>query len=195
MFPHLTIQTRFVAWACGLSLFSLVEIGCQSSNPTATTPPTNSAKAQPTIPPKANGKTYKEPNGAFQISFPKGYEYRETGSGIKFTSPDKEFKGFVDFAKTDGALNSEKLEGALREYLNSVLQEVKWQNANLETSGRIRVDWTGKSSEGEKIDAISYIEQRNNTIYILSFYGVNQAFDLYRNDAVAIVRSYRPGTK
>lgn len=188
MFPPLTIQIRFLAVVCGFSLLSLAGFSCQSSNPTATV---NSATPRPTLPPKADGKTYKEPGGAFQISFPKGYEYQKTPSGIKFTSADQGFKGFVDFAKTNEALNSEKLEGALREYLDSVLKDVKWQNANLETQGRIRVDWTGKSAEGEKLDAISYIEQRNHTIYILSLYGVNKAFDDYRNEAEAIVRSYR----
>jgi hypothetical protein len=195
MFPPLTIQIRFLALACGFSLLSSAGFGCQSSNPISTPPPVNSATPKPTLPPKADGKTYKEPGGAFQISFPKGYEYQTTASGIKFTSADKGFKGFVDFAKTDEALNSEKLEGALREYLDSVLKDVKWENANLETQNRIRVDWIGKSSEGEKLDAISYIEQRNKTIYILSLYGVNKAFDNYRNDAEAIVRSYRTQEK
>lgn len=195
MFSRLTIQTPFVPFICGLSLLSAIGFGCQNGNPNSPTPLANSSEAKPATPIKANGKTYKEPGGAFQISFPKGYEYRTTTSGIKFTSTDKEFKGFVDFAKTDGALNAEKLEGALREYLDSVLKDVKWQNANLETQGRIRVDWTGTSSEGENLDAISYIEQRNNTIYILSLYGVNKPFDNYRGEAAAIVRSYRTQEK
>lgn len=190
MFSHLTARTHFVPLACALSLFSLLG-GCHASNSMSPTSAVNSATVKPTIPIKADGKTYKEPGGAFQISFPKGYEFRETGTGIKFTAPDRGFKGFVDFAKSDGTLNSEKLEGALREYLNSVLKDVKWQNANLENQGRIRVDWTGKGADGEQLDAISYIEQRNNRIYILSLYGVNQSFDKYRGEAEAIVRSYR----
>ncbi|MGB3559547.1 MAG: hypothetical protein WBA24_13480 [Geitlerinemataceae cyanobacterium] len=192
MFPPLTIQTRFLALACGLSLLSVAGFGCQAGNPVSTSPTIESATAKPTPPVTADGKTYKEPGGAFEISFPKGYEYNTTASGIEFTSADKKFKGFVDFAETDETLNAEKLEGALREYLDSVLKDVKWENANLETQDRIRVDWTGSGSEGEKLDAISYIEQRNNTIYILSLYGVNKPFDNYRGEAEAIVRSYFP---
>ncbi|HIK33478.1 MAG TPA: hypothetical protein IGS31_19325 [Oscillatoriales cyanobacterium M4454_W2019_049] len=183
---------RSVGLICGLSLLSVVGFGCQSDRPSTSQPSAVPAIAsRPTPPPQADGKTYKEPNGAFQISFPKGYEYRSTGSGIKFNSADKKFKGFVDFAKTENSLDAEKLEGALREYLDGVLKDVKWQNSSLENSDRIRVDWTGKSAEGEKLDAISYIEQKNNTIYILSLYGVNEAFDTYRIEAEAIVRSYK----
>lgn len=191
MFNRFSI-TRSVGLICGLSLFSVVGFGCQSDRSTTSNSATIPAIAsRPTPPPQADGKTYKEPNGAFKISFPKGYEHRSTGTGIKFNSADNKFKGFVDFAKTDRPLDAEKLEGALREYLDGVLKDVKWQNASLENSDRIRVDWMGKSAEGENLDAISYIEQKNNTIYILSLYGVNEAFDTYRLEAEAIVRSYK----
>ena len=105
--------------------------------------------------PKPIGKTYKDPSGAFEISFPKGYQYEETGSGIKFVASDDGFEGFVDFAETEETLNADKLEGALRQYLEGVLKEVEWQNSNLEADGKIRVDWIGKSADGEGLDAIA----------------------------------------
>ena len=169
--------------------------GCRIANTPSPTAATSSATtaptAKPTLPPGA--KAYRDPKGTFAIAFPKGYEYKETGSGIRFFSADKGLKGFVDFTKTDKVLNLEELEGALREYLDRTLKNVKWQNSTIESEDRLRVDWTGESQEGEKLDAVSYIQTSSNTIYIMSLYGVNQPFDKYRQDAEAIVGSYKVG--
>ncbi|MDY6940045.1 MAG: hypothetical protein SWY16_20620 [Cyanobacteriota bacterium] len=140
---------------------------------------------------KTVGKTYKEPGGAFEIALPKGYESEETGSGIKFVSGDGGFKGIVDFAPSEGELNVDRLEGALRQYLEETLGQIEWQNSRLEPDGSVRVDWVGQSDRGEELDAVSYIEQRGNVIYTLSLYGVNKAFDDYREDVAIVLEGYK----
>ena len=139
----------------------------------------------------ATGETYQEPDGAFEIALPPGYQTEETGSGIKFISADGGFKGIVDFAAIEEDLGVDRLEGALRQYLEETLTEVEWQNSRLEPDGSVRVDWVGKSPQGEQLDAVSYIEQRGNTLYTLSLYGVNKAFDDYSEDVAIVLKGYK----
>ena len=139
----------------------------------------------------ATGETYQDPDGVFEITLPPGYKTEETGSGIKFISDDGGFKGIVDFAPIEEELGVDRLEGALRQYLEETLTEVEWQNSRLEPDGSVRVDWVGKSPQGEQLDAVSYIEQRGNTLYTLSLYGVNKAFDDYSEDVAIVLKGYK----
>jgi hypothetical protein len=194
--PRLTLHQTLAA---GFLVLPIALAGCRIANTQSPAAPVTSPstaapiQGQSALPPDA--KVYRDPKGAFMIALPKGYEYKETGSGIRFFSIDKGLKGFVDFTKTDKVLNLEELEGALREYLDRTLKKVTWQNSVIEPESRLRVDWTGESQEGEKLDAVSYIQTSGNTIYIMSLYGVNQPFDKYRQDIEVIVGSYRVGLK
>ena len=159
-----------------------------------TVPKDNSPPPKPKSEPKNGdraGETYQEPDGAFEIALPPGYQTEETGSGIKFISADGGFKGIVDFAAIEEDLGVDRLEGALRQYLEETLTEVEWQNSRLEPDGSVRVDWVGKSPQGEQLDAVSYIEQRGNTLYTLSLYGVNKAFDDYSEDVAIVLKGYK----
>jgi hypothetical protein len=199
LFSRLTITGTLAA---GLLVLPIALAGCRMADTQSPATPATSATPSPTAAPTASQpvlppdvRAYRDPKGAFSIALPKGYEYKETGSGIRFVSLDKGLKGFVDFTKTDKVLNLEELEGALREYLDRSLKKVTWQNSAIEPGERLRVDWTGESQEGEKLDSVSYIQTSGNTIYIMSLFGVNQPFDKYRQDAEAIVGSYRVGLK
>jgi len=41
------------------------------------------------------------------------------------------------------------------------------------------------------LDAVSFVEQRGDTIYILNLFGVNKSYQDYNSDAEKIVGSYR----
>jgi ABC-type phosphate transport system substrate-binding protein len=135
---------------------------------------------------------YQEPSGLFQISFPQGYTYEETGSGVAFASSDEGFAGSVDFGSAQGQqLSNEDLETALKEEYEKRLQAVTWQKSEIQPDGSVRVDWVGTDPDGNELDAISFVEQRGDNIFILNLFGVNRAYQDYNNDAEVIVGSYR----
>jgi hypothetical protein len=49
----------------------------------------------------------------------------------------------------------------------------------------------GRDTDGNDLDAISFVEQRGDTIFILNLYGINKAYADYNSDAETIVGSYR----
>ncbi|NEQ26585.1 MAG: hypothetical protein F6K28_47665, partial [Microcoleus sp. SIO2G3] len=50
--------------------------------------PSTAPSPQASAPANGNGQTYKQPQGLFEVSFPQGYTYQETNSGITFASGD-----------------------------------------------------------------------------------------------------------
>jgi hypothetical protein len=139
-----------------------------------------------------DGQVYKEKGDLFEITFPKGYTYQETGSGLAFVSGDQGFGGSIDFGAAQGnKLTGEQLEKALKDEYEKRLKELKWQETKLQPDGSIRVDWTGKDPQGNALDAVSFVEQRGDTIYILNLFGVNKSYQDYNSDAEKIVGSYR----
>lgn len=137
-------------------------------------------------------QVYREPNGLFEISLPSDYKFEETGSGIAFASGDEGFAGSVDYGSAQGqTLTNEDMEAALKSEYEERLKEVTWQGSEVQPDGSVRVDWVGTDPQGNQLDAISFVEQRGDTIYILNLFGVNQAYQNYNQDAEVIVGSYR----
>jgi hypothetical protein len=138
--------------------------------------------------------TYSQPDGAFEISFPEGYQYQPTESGLIFYSDDEAFRGEVVFGAAQGeSYSNEQLEAFLKQAYrtNLNLTEVDWQQTAVQPDGSVRIDWVGKDPGENVLDAESFIEQRNDTIYILTLSGINAPYTNYLEDAQAIVNSYR----
>jgi hypothetical protein len=159
----------------------------ESSAPASS--PTSSAAASPIAP--AGGKTYRQSNNLFEISFPQGYTYKETESGVSFSAADQGFGGSVDYSSAQGnRLTTKQLEDALKQEYESRLDQVSWQDSQLQPDGSIRVDWIGRDQQGNDIDAVSFVEQRGDTIFILNLFGINKPYNSYNASAQAIVSSY-----
>jgi hypothetical protein len=159
--------------------------------------PQSSAPASPTSPSTVSpttlvgGKTYRQSKNLFEISFPQGYTYKETGSGIAFSAADEGFGGSVDYGSAQGNhLTTKQLEDALKQEYESRLAQVSWQDSQLQPDGSIRVDWVGRDKEGNDLDAVSFVEQRGDTIFILNLFGINKPYNSYNAPAQAIVSSY-----
>lgn len=156
--------------------------------------PASSPNASPTLSPTVLTQTYREPEGAFQISLPRGYQYERTETGIIFNSPDGSFRGEVVFGSAQGeTYTNDQLEAFLKEAYraNLNLAEVEWQQTAVQPDGSLRIDWIGKDAQDTVLDAESFIEQRGDTIFILTLSGINEPYIDYINDAQAIVSSYR----
>ncbi|WP_416674735.1 hypothetical protein [Egbenema bharatensis] len=144
--------------------------------------------------PSTLNATYRQPNGAFEISFPEGYQYQPTESGLIFYSEDEAFRGEVVFGSAQGeTYTNEQLEEFLKQAYraNLNLTEVDWQQTAVQPDGSVRIDWVGKDPGENVLDAESFIEQRGDTIYILTLSGINASYTDYLEDAQAIVNSYR----
>jgi ABC-type phosphate transport system substrate-binding protein len=140
----------------------------------------------------SSGQTYREKDGLFEIAFPEGYTYEETGSGIAFVSKDQGFGGSVDFGSSQGTeLSDEQLEQALKKEYENRLKDIEWQETKPQPDGSIRVDWVGKDPSGNQLDAVSFVEQRGDNIFILNLFGVNKDYQDYNSDAEQIVSTYK----
>lgn len=164
-----------------------------SPSPTMVLPsPSPTATATPSPSPTSKLQTYREKSGAFEISFPKGYRHTVTKSGVAFVSADQGFAGSVDFGSADGKqLTTQQLETALKTEFPSRLKEVNWQTSQVQPDGSLRLDWTGKDKASNTLDAVSLVEQRGNSIFVLNLFGVNKPYQKYNNDAETIVNSYQ----
>lgn len=195
------MQHRFLLFT-GLCLASLLTVSA-CGNQTATQPsspapsvvspsPTQPSPAAQAPSPATGSQTYRQADGLFEISFPEGYTYQETGSGITFVSGDQQFGGSVDFGSADGQqLNQQQLEESLKSEYEKRLQEVTWQGSEVQPDDSIRVDWVGKDPNGNQLDAVSFVEQRGDTIFILNLFGINKPYQDYNDDAQSIVSTYR----
>jgi hypothetical protein len=158
----------------------------------ATPAPAASSPAASAPSEATGGQTYRDTNGLFEVSLPQGYSYEETGSGITFASGDGGFGGSVDFGSAQGkTLTTQQLEEALKQEYENRLDDVSWQDSQLQPDGSVRVDWVGRDTGGNDLDAISFVEQRGDTIFILNLFGINKPYNDYNSDAQAIVGSYR----
>lgn len=163
----------------------------QSAAPTTEASPDATAQA-PEPEASAGGQTYREKDGLFEISLPAGYNFQETGSGVAFVSSDQSFGGSVDFGSAQGnQLDNSQLENALKAEYEKRLNQVTWQASEVQPDGSVRVDWVGQDTDGNTLDAVSFVEQRGDTIFILNLFGINKAYQDYNSDAEAIVSSYK----
>ena len=141
---------------------------------------------------QTQGQTYYEPSGLFEISFPAGYTYEDTGSGIAFVSADQKFGGSVDYASSQGRVFSlAQLEASLKSEYEKRISNIVWQDSSPQPDGSLRLDWVGRDRSGNMLDAVSFVEQRGNTIFILNLFGINAAYQDYNSDADAIVSTYQ----
>lgn len=160
--------------------------------PSPTASPSPGASPSPSPSTTAEKQAYKDTKGRFEVSFPNGYVYQDTGSGVAFVSSDQGFAGAVDFGSAQGQkLTSQQLEAALKTEYENRLSNVSWQKTELQSDGSIRVDWNGKDKQGNSLDAVSFVEQRGDTIFILNLFGVNKPYQNYQQDAETIVTSYK----
>ena len=98
----------------------------------------------------------------------------------------------VEYGSAEGKrLTTQQLEDALKQGYEDRLEQVSWQASQLQPDGSVRVDWIGSDKEGRDLDAISFIEQRGDTLFILNLFGIDKAYNNYSNDAEAIVSTYR----
>lgn len=196
-FASLMVLAALMLSACGkgTTTASSTPAGQPSLDSSASPTPSLAASATPSPSITASttdGQVYKQKGDLFEITFPKGYTYQETGSGLAFVSEDQGFGGSVDFGAAQGnKLTTEQLEKALKDEYEKRLKELKWQETKQQPDGSIRVDWTGKDPQGNALDAVSFVEQRGDTIYILNLFGVNKSYQDYNSDAEKIVSSYR----
>ncbi|NJO39697.1 MAG: hypothetical protein HC769_05495 [Cyanobacteria bacterium CRU_2_1] len=180
--------------ACGrlTSVSSNVQPSSPSPSVTPTSPSPSASAPSPT--PPTQPQTYKEPGGAFEITLPSGYQYQPTETGVIFQSVDHAFRGEVVFGSAQGGkYNNEQLEAFLKQSYktNLNLAELESKGSQEQPDGSLRVDWAGQDPQGNRLEAESFIEQRGNTIYILTLSGVNRSYSDYLKDAQAIVSSYK----
>jgi hypothetical protein len=184
-----------------LPLLGLALAACNAQEPPAQSTPTVSPSLvspspSPTVTPSASPtqqqQVYREKSGLFQIALPRGYTHKTTGSGVAFVSADQGFAGAIDYGSAEGKqLTTQQLEASLKAEFSNRLQDVKWQTAQVQPDGSLRIDWTGKDKTGNTLDAISIVEQRGNTIFVLNLFGVNKPYQNYNTDAEVIVNSYQ----
>lgn len=191
-FSFLLLISALTLSACNKGA-STTETAQTTDNPSIGASAPTLPEASPSVSPSptaAAGKTYKEKAGLFEISFPEGYTYEETSSGIAFISKDLGFGGSVDFGAPGSKLSSEQLERALKDEYEKRLKELKWEDTKPQPDGSIRIDWTGKDPQGNALDAVSFVEQRGDNVFILNLFSVNKAYQDYNSDAEKIVGSY-----
>lgn len=136
-FPILSI----VLLAIGASLISLPA----SSAPTSDRP-THSIEVSQHIA-QASSATFCEPSGLSEISFPSGYTFSETGSGISFASKDQSFAGSVDIGSAHGrTFTLEQLESSLKSEYEQRLHNITWQGSSVQSDGisyhRVKFVWS-----------------------------------------------------
>lgn len=189
----LLVTAAFALAACnkGVNTATAGDAIATSASPQASPSPSATATASPSPSPSATSRVYKDKDGLFEITFPEGYTHQETGSGVTFTSKDQGFVGAVDYGSAQGdQLNKNQLETALKKEYESRLKKVEWQQSKPQPDGSIRIDWVGQDQKGNQLDAVSFVEQHGDTIFILNLFGVNKPYQDYNKDAEAIVNSY-----
>ena len=97
----------------------------------------------------------------------------------------------MDFASSQGTkLSNDQLAQALKKEYENRLKNVKWQDTKPQPDGSIRVDWVGKDSSGNQLDAVSFVEQHGDNVFILNLFGLNKSYRDYNSDAEKIVGTY-----
>ncbi|MGB3494040.1 MAG: hypothetical protein WBA57_15020 [Elainellaceae cyanobacterium] len=136
---------------------------------------------------------YQDDSGLFALALPQGYSFESMDNGMTFRSKDEGFGGAIAYqmSDTDTPLDTEALESRLREEIESKFSDVTWQSDRQpQSDGSFRIDWQGKTSDGQTLDALSFIEQHGNVIYTFNAYGVDQPYNEYNRDAQIIVGTY-----
>ncbi|WP_159788663.1 hypothetical protein [Sodalinema gerasimenkoae] len=137
------------------------------------------------------GSSYRHPEGLFEISFPPNYARQPQPNGLSFLSANGEFGGEVIYFEVEETLTTEELDQLYRQRTQEAFREIAWQRSELQPDGSVRLDWRGKNAGGQDLDAIGYIEQHGNRVYVLNVYAINESYDIYLEDSRLIVGSYQ----
>lgn len=134
--------------------------------------------------------TYRPRNTEFEVTLPEKYDIQPQRDGVAFISSDGGFGGEVVFFKEEKPLDADDLENALKKIYDELLDGASWQLSEIQPDGSVRLDWRGTTPEGKELDAVSYIEQRNDTVFILNVYGIDRPYDAFLDDSQTIIGSY-----
>ncbi len=153
------------------------------------TPPSDDAERQP-LPDDV--QIYQDESGLFALALPAGYEYETRENGITFLSGDRGFGGVIQHQITEVEnIAQESLGEVLQKTIEAQFANVSWQSElEKQTDGSLRLEWKGTNDTGEQLDALSFIEQHDTTLYILTAYGINHAYSDYNEDAQIVVGTY-----
>jgi hypothetical protein len=135
---------------------------------------------------------YRDESELFALAFPSGYTYESIENGITFLSEDEGFGGVIQYQETDVEnIAQESLDDVLRATIEAQFAEVSWQSDLQEQAdGSFRLDWNAVNAAGQSLDALSFIEQHGETLFILTAYGIDRAYRDYNDDARIIVGTY-----
>ncbi|MGF1515209.1 MAG: hypothetical protein ACFB5Z_16135 [Elainellaceae cyanobacterium] len=135
---------------------------------------------------------YRDENEMFALALPKDYEYEGGDRGMTFTAPDGGFGGEIGYATIEEPLEPPQLEERLKRSLQESFVEVSWEDGSAEkqSDGSLRLSWQGLNSDGQELDALSFIEQHGGVVYTLTAYGIDLPYKDYNKDARIIAGSY-----
>ncbi|MEM7773012.1 MAG: hypothetical protein AAGA75_23900 [Cyanobacteria bacterium P01_E01_bin.6] len=135
---------------------------------------------------------YRDDSELFALALPAGYSYESIGNGITFLSGDLGFGGIIQYQTTEVTnIAQESLDEVLRQTIETQFSEVSWQSDFQEQAdGSFRLDWNAVNAAGKPLDALSFIEQHGETLFILTAYGIDKAYSEYNDDARIIVGTY-----
>ncbi len=134
--------------------------------------------------------TYRPRNLEFEVTLPDEYEIQPQRDGVAFISNDGGFGGEVVFFEEGDPLDADDLEDRLKDIYDELLNGVSWQLSEIQPDGSVRLDWRGTTPEGSELDAVSYIEQRDDVVFILNVYGIDRPYDSFLDDSQTIIGSY-----
>lgn len=139
-----------------------------------------------------NVQIYRDEDGMFALALPEAYEYVSGDRGMTFSSADGGFGGEIDYALIPEPLTAQQLEDRLKRSLQEGFVDVSWEkdSAEEQSDGSLRQSWRGLNSEGQQLDALSFIEQHSGTVYTLTAYGIDRPYGDYNEDARIIAGSY-----
>ncbi|MEB3211695.1 MAG: hypothetical protein VKL39_10080 [Leptolyngbyaceae bacterium] len=174
---------------------------CRQQPPVSEEPPTLPVEPPP-LPSSANDsdrqplpddvQIYRDESDLFALAFPAGYTYESIDNGITFLSEDEGFGGIIQYQDTEVEnIAPESLNEVLRATIEAQFSDVSWQSDLQEQAdGSFRLDWNAVNPAGQPLDALSFIEQHGETLFILTAYGIDRDYSDYNDDARIIVGTY-----
>lgn len=135
---------------------------------------------------------YRDKDEMFALALPPGYTHEAGDQSVRFTAADDGFGGEVDYSQVEETFTRDQLEAQLQRALQERYVDISFAEAGAkeQEDGSLRLSWQGKNSDGAQLDALSFIEQHGQTLYILTAHGINRPYVAYNNDARVIVGSY-----
>ncbi|MGF1537228.1 MAG: hypothetical protein ACFB4J_12205 [Elainellaceae cyanobacterium] len=192
------VRLRLCPWLLPLLLVSACgpRTAIVSLNPPQAIPPPVEERPQTPEATSAelpeNVQIYRDEDGMFALALPEAYKHESGDRGMTFTSPDGGFGGEISYALIPEPLTPQQLEARLKQSLQESFVDVSWEkdSAEKQSDGSLRQSWRGVNSEGQQLDALSFIEQHSGAVYTLTAYGIGRPYGDYNKDAQIIAGSY-----